>query len=100
MGIRSKNVSGSAEKQYIVESTGSGGCFLDYDGDGFIDLYVVNGATFEREPGPEGPHDVLYRNQGGARFEDVTEKAGVHVEDGAGAARLAISTMTEIRICT
>jgi len=78
MGIRSKNVSGSAEKKYIVESTGSGGCFLDYDGDGFIDLYVVNGATFEPEPGTEGPHDVLYRNRGGARFEDVTEKAGVH----------------------
>ena len=37
MGIRRKNVSGSAEKKYIVESTGSGGCFLDYDGDEFID---------------------------------------------------------------
>ena len=59
MGIRSKNVSGSAEKKYIVASTGSGGCFLDYDGDGFIDLYIVNGATFEPEPGTEGPHDVL-----------------------------------------
>ena len=74
MGIRNKNISGSAEKKYIVESTGSGGCFLDFDGDGFIDLYVVNGATFEREPG----RDVLYRNQGGARFEDVTERAGIH----------------------
>ena len=77
LGIRIQNVSGSADKKYIVESTGSGACFFDYDGDGFIDLYVVNGATFEREAGPDGPHDVLYRNRDGVSFEDVTEKAGV-----------------------
>jgi hypothetical protein len=77
MGLRIQNISGSAEKKYIVDSTGSGACFFDYDGDGFIDLYVVNGATFEQEAGPEGPHDVLYRNRDGASFEDVTEKAGI-----------------------
>ena len=65
MGIRHKNIFGSAQKKYIVESTGSGGCFLDYDGDGFIDLYVVHGATFEREPG----QDVLYRNQAEQPFK-------------------------------
>jgi len=77
MGIRIQNVSGSANKKYIVESTGSGACFFDYDLDGFIDLYVVNGATFEQDAGPAGPHDVLYRNREGVRFEDVTEKAGL-----------------------
>jgi hypothetical protein len=83
MGVRIQNVSGSAEKKYIVESTGSGACFFDYDLDGFIDLYVVNGATFEQDAGPAGPHDVLYRNRDGARFEDVTEKAGL-VDRGWG----------------
>lgn len=77
LGIRVRNVSGSSEKKYIVASTGSGACFFDYDLDGFVDLYVVNGATFEQNAGPGGPQDVLYRNLGGTRFESVTEKAGI-----------------------
>lgn len=78
MGIRIENVSGTAEKTYIVESTGSGACFFDYDGDGFLDLYVVNGATLEQAADAVGaPHDALYRNRSGAAFEDVTTRAGI-----------------------
>ena len=46
-GIVLRNQSGSAEKLAIVESTGAGACFLDYDLDSDLDLYIVNGASLE-----------------------------------------------------
>jgi hypothetical protein len=75
-GIEFENVSGSADKRYIVESTGSGACLLDYDQDGLLDLYLVNGGRFEPE-GVVGFADALYRNLGQRRFEDVTARAGL-----------------------
>ena len=78
MGIGLENVSGSKDKIYIVESTGSGACFFDYDGDGFLDLYVVNGANLEQEAGTlGGAHDVLYLNRGDGTFVERTEAAGL-----------------------
>ncbi|HXV59755.1 MAG TPA: VCBS repeat-containing protein, partial [Vicinamibacteria bacterium] len=79
-GLWVRNVSGSEEKSYIIESTGSGGCFLDFDHDGDIDLYVVNGGRFD-EPGAP---DVLYRNEDGRRFVDVTDWAGIRDEAWGG----------------
>ncbi|MAF09881.1 hypothetical protein CMK11_05455 [Candidatus Poribacteria bacterium] len=56
---------------------GSGAAWLDYDRDGDLDIYFVNGADLpgKRSAGP--PTNRLYRNDGGARFVDVTEEAGV-----------------------
>ena len=45
-------MSGSAEKDYIIETTGSGVALLDFDGDGWLDVYLVNGSTLE--PRPDG----------------------------------------------
>ncbi len=65
----------------IVESSAGGAAFLDYDQDGYIDLYLSSGTWVEglsTEPKlEEMPHNHLYRNRGDGTFEDVTRKANV-----------------------
>lgn len=85
-GIDFVNHTGRARnKRYIVEAKGGGILSLDYDGDGRLDLYVVDGNMYRLDPdgnvltrtaNPEAGNR-LYRNLGSWRFEDVTEKAGV-----------------------
>jgi hypothetical protein len=60
----------------LVETMGGGGGFVDYDGDGRLDLYLV---SYSREPGPDGRpvDDALLRNNGDGTFTDVTAKAGI-----------------------
>src|SRR5262245_9744879 len=60
---------------YILETTGAGAAFLDYDGDGRLDIYLVNGRTLHQAGEP--PRSALLRNEGGGRFGDVTTRAGV-----------------------
>ena len=75
-GLRGVAVSGSpTEKSYIVESTGTGVAIIDYDRDGLPDVLLVGADRFADE-GAE-PRHYLYRNRGGLRFEDVTERAGI-----------------------
>ncbi len=75
-GLRGVAVSGSStDKSYIVESTGTGVAVLDYDGDGLLDILLVSADRFE-SGGPD-PRHYLYRNLGGLRFTDATEKAGI-----------------------
>jgi hypothetical protein len=73
-----KHHSGSAAKDYILD-TPSGGCAIfDYDGDGRADIYLLNGSTFAAMQGREKPaRAALFRNKGNWQFEDVTERAGV-----------------------
>ena len=71
-GLDHPTVSGSPHKRFILESTGSGAAFFDYDGDGDLDLYVADGSTYANFG--TGPGNVLYRNDGGAF---VTVVAGV-----------------------
>jgi len=68
---------GSLDKKYIIEYTGTGAGFSDYDGDGDLDIYLVNGQPLERAEGDQPPRNRLYRNDGRARFTDVTALAGV-----------------------
>ncbi len=76
---------GSEEKNYIIERTGSGAGFSDYDGDGDLDVYLVNGSLLDLPEGVPPPSDRLYRNDGEARFTDVTDEAGLREgEWGAG----------------
>lgn len=73
-----KHHSGSAQKDYIVETTSGGVAILDYDNDGLPDVYLLNGSTMAAERGKEkAPRAALYRNLGNWKFEDVTDKAGV-----------------------
>lgn len=71
-----RHVSGGAEKNYIIEATGSGVALWDFDGDSLLDVYLVNGSTLEpRAAGP--PRAALFRNNGDRTFRDVTAAAGV-----------------------
>ena len=78
---------GSEEKRFIIEYTGTGAALTDYDSDSDLDLYLVNGSAIELPPGAP-PRDRLYRNEGGFRFTDVTEAAGLG-DTGWGGGALA-----------
>jgi len=65
------------EKKFIVESMSGGVAAFDYDDDGRVDLYFVNSLTVDTANDPKSARSALYRNLGGNRFEDVTDKAGV-----------------------
>jgi hypothetical protein len=80
--------SGTPEKKTILETPGSGVALLDYDNDGWLDIYLVNGSTFPALKGKEAPpRAMLLRNNHDGTFTDVTEKAGVANERwGFGAA--------------
>lgn len=64
------------EKQYIIESNGSGVAFVDYDGDSKLDVFLVNGSQLEGFPRGDAPTSRLYRNLGDGRFQDVTASSG------------------------
>ncbi len=73
-----KHVSGTPEKNLILEAPGSGVAIFDYDNDGWPDIYLVNGSTFDALRGEENPpRAALYHNNHDGTFTDVTEKAGV-----------------------
>ncbi len=75
-GIRFQHINGiREEKNYIPEAKGGGAGFLDFDGDGWQDLVLVQGSTLERHLRGDDPAAVLYRNRGDGTFEDVTETA-------------------------
>jgi hypothetical protein len=83
-GIKATILSGSTKKDYVLEVNGSGVCWFDYNNDGYMDLYLVNGSTLHELQGgkPASPHrNYLYRNNGDGTFSDVTERARV---PGAG----------------
>ena len=68
---------GSASNKYLLETTGTGVAFIDYDNDGWLDLFFVNGTTLEGFPPDKAPTNHLYRNKGDGTFDDVTAQAGV-----------------------
>ncbi|HTS13337.1 MAG TPA: CRTAC1 family protein [Candidatus Limnocylindrales bacterium] len=70
--------SGTPEKRTILEAPGSGVALLDYDNDGWLDIYLVNGSTFRALKGEEpAPRAMLLHNNHDGTFTDVTDKAGV-----------------------
>lgn len=77
-GIAFQHVTGAFGRKWMPETMGSGGGFLDYDGDGWVDIVLVNGRYWpgHESPGPP-PTPRLYRNRGNGRFEDVTARAGL-----------------------
>jgi enediyne biosynthesis protein E4 len=80
---------GKSSNRYLLETTGCGVALLDYDNDGRIDLFFVNGTTLEGFPKGEEPRPHLYRNKADGSFEDVTEAAGLRNQWGWGQAACA-----------
>ena len=74
---RSTTYGGQRANKYLLETTGCGVAMLDYDNDGLVDLFFVNGTTLEGFPPGTEPTSHLYRNRGNGTFEDVTAKAGL-----------------------
>lgn len=75
-GITFKHIS-TPEKRYIVESMSGGVALIDYDNDGYLDIYLVNSLTVELIKSKEKTKSALYHNNGDGTFTDVTDKAGV-----------------------
>lgn len=78
-GLRSKTIFGSEHKnRFLLETTGCGCAFFDYDNDGWLDIFLVNGTRFETKwPAGEAPVSRLYKNNRDGTFTDVTVEAGV-----------------------
>jgi hypothetical protein len=69
---------GTPSKSYIIETKGSGVGLIDYDNDGWLDIYVVNGSTAAALEGKEpAPHAALFHNNHDGTFTDVAAQAGV-----------------------
>ena len=78
-GLRQKTIFGSENKnKFLLETTGCGAAFFDYDNDGWLDIFLVNGTRFEAKyaKGAE-PTNRLYKNNRDGTFTDVTAHAGL-----------------------
>jgi hypothetical protein len=73
-----KHTMGATDKGLICDVNGSGVGLIDYDNDGWLDIYLVNGSNFAAEDGKQDPpHAALFHNNHDGTFTDVAEKAGV-----------------------
>ena len=87
-GLKFRHFSGNPEKKYLLEVDGGGIAWIDYDRDGWPDLYLVNGGRWdELLAGKRTVSNALFHNNGDGTFSDVTAEAGVAGADwGMGAA--------------
>ena len=77
-GLNAKTIFGGEEKnKYLLETTGCGAAFFDYDNDGWLDIFLVNGWRLEGFPPGEEPIAHLYRNNRDGTFTDVTRESGL-----------------------
>jgi hypothetical protein len=77
-GLNAKTIFGGEHKnKYLLETTGCGVAFYDYDNDGWLDIFLVNGSRLEGFPAGSEPTSHLFRNNRDGTFTDVTAKAGV-----------------------
>jgi enediyne biosynthesis protein E4 len=79
-GIHFRHTSGASGRLYFPETVGSGCAFLDYDGDGHLDVFFVNSSRLPGFTGKGPFYPALYRNRGDGTFEDVTKEAGLAVD--------------------
>ncbi|MCY2988292.1 MAG: CRTAC1 family protein [Planctomycetota bacterium] len=77
VGIDFVHTDGSSGRRYIVEAMSAGLATFDYDGDGLIDIYFLNGAPLRGTTVAVPPTHHLYRNEGDWQFRDVTDAAGI-----------------------
>ena len=85
-GLNAKTFFGSEHKnKFLLETTGCGVAFYDYDNDGWLDIFLVNGTRLEGFPAGQEPTNHLFKNNRDGTFTDVTVKAGlVHSGWGQG----------------
>jgi len=77
-GLKAATVFGGEHKnKYLLETTGCGVAFYDYDNDGWLDIFLVNGTRLEGFPPDQTPTNRLFKNNRDGTFTDVTAKAGL-----------------------
>jgi len=77
-GLNAKTIFGGEHKnKYLLETTGCGVAFYDYDNDGWLDIFLVNGSRLEGFPAGQAPTSHLFKNNRDGTFTDVTLKAGL-----------------------
>jgi hypothetical protein len=75
---RARNISGSPDnKQWLLEEMGGGAAFFDYDNDGWLDIFLVNGTGLDAAVADARPTSYLFHNNRDGTFTDVTRKAGL-----------------------
>ena len=77
---------GEGHNKYLLETTGCGLAFYDYDNDGWVDLFLVNGWRLEGFPDGNAPHCRLFKNNRDGTFTDVTAGSGLEHKTGWGQA--------------
>src|SRR5437762_9486577 len=85
-GLDFTHVSGASDQKFLPEILGSGGLFFDFDDDGWLDIFLVDGGSFA-DPAVAGrARHRLFRNRRNGTFEDVTAASGIrHRDYGMGA---------------
>ena len=85
-GLNAKTIFGGEHKnKYLLETTGCGVAFYDYDNDDWLDIFLVNGTRLEGFPAGQEPTSHLFKNNRDGTFTDVTAKAGlIHSGWGQG----------------
>ncbi|MFQ5740649.1 MAG: CRTAC1 family protein [Acidobacteriota bacterium] len=76
-GIHWVHTNGATPKKFLIETMGGGGAFLDYDNDGWMDIYLVNSGFHAKSSISSLTSNALYHNNGDGTFSDVTHEAGV-----------------------
>jgi hypothetical protein len=74
-GLNMKIIDGDELTEYLIDVNGEGACFIDYNNDGFQDIFLANGTSRHLEATGKAPHDYLLRNNGDGTFTDVTAQA-------------------------
>jgi hypothetical protein len=85
-GLTFRHVNGASPDKHLVETMGSGGLFFDFNNDGWLDIFLVDGGSLADPAVARLARHRLYRNRGNATFEDVTGRSGIGQTDyGMGA---------------
>jgi hypothetical protein len=85
-GVAFHHTNGASAEKHLVETMGSGAVFFDYDGDGWVDIFLVDSGSISDPAIDRRARHRLYHNRGNGTFEDVTERSGIqHHGYGMGA---------------